>query len=203
MADRPREDFDRLGDLLGDARPGAEDEDPRSGDRGGPGHGGRGDNRDRSAAPVGAAGEPTTDPARRLAAAWPDLVGDEIAANTRLAQLRSGRLVVTTSSSAWAQSLHLMSEAIVDRVNERLGAGTVERVVFRHAGWEEEPAPEAGGRGRAAEYSSRQGSPTGSDRPLSAAQTAALEEVRSLGLAPELEAKIVEAMERSFRRGAG
>ena len=43
-------------------------------------------------------------------------VGPEVAANARPVQLRDGRLVVTTSSSAWAQTLQLMSPMVVERL---------------------------------------------------------------------------------------
>jgi hypothetical protein len=79
------------------------------------------------------------DLSQQLAAVWEDVVGAEVAANARPVQLREGRLVVTTSSSAWAQTLQLMSDMVVARLNERLGGGSVGRAVFRHAGWEDFP----------------------------------------------------------------
>lgn len=97
-------DFDRLGDLLPEGRPGN--------------------------------GPAAGDPGRRLAAVWADAVGAEVAANARPVQFRDGRLVVTTSSSAWAQTLQLMSPILVARLNERIGEAIVTRAVFRHAGWD-------------------------------------------------------------------
>ena len=47
------------------------------------------------------------------------------------------KISVSASSSVWAQTLQLMAEAIVARLNARLGGGTIERAVFRHAGWED------------------------------------------------------------------
>jgi hypothetical protein len=85
----------------------------------------------------------------RLAALWPETVGAEIAANARPVQLRDGRLVVATSSAAWAQTLQLMSEVVVRKVNEGLGAAVVERAVFRHAGWEDFPGRAAADAGSA------------------------------------------------------
>ena len=67
---------------------------------------------------------------------WADVVGAEVADNARPVQLREGRLVVTTSSSAWAQTLQSMSPMVIARLNERLGDGVVEKAVFRHAGWD-------------------------------------------------------------------
>lgn len=79
------------------------------------------------------------DLSRVVALVWPDVVGPEVAANAHPVQLRRRRLVVSVSSSVWAQTLQLMSGAILERINERLGPGSVEEVVFRHAGWEERP----------------------------------------------------------------
>lgn len=133
MADKT--DFDRLGDLLPAGGDGTGESTARlpAPVIGGPTI----DGRSPSGAAAGAAA--SADLNRRLAALWPKAVGAEIAANARPAQLRAGRLVVTTSSSAWAQTLHSMSEMVVARLNEQLGANTIERAVFRHAGWEEFP----------------------------------------------------------------
>ena len=87
----------------------------------------------------------TGDLAKVLAAVWPEVVGGEVAANARPLQLRNGRLVVSASSSAWAQTLQLMGDAIAGRLNERLGEGAVKTVIFRHAGWEE---PQSGPQSR-------------------------------------------------------
>ena len=93
------------------------------------------------------------DLAREVAHLWPQVVGPEIAANATPVYVGRGRLVVSTSSSAWAQTLHLMSEDILARLNEGLGGespgtaglpgkggggrgGLLASIVFRHAGWE-------------------------------------------------------------------
>ena len=147
---------------------------------------------------------------------WPELVGDEVAANAQPVQLKQGRLVVSASSSAWAQTLQLMSDAIVARINEHLGDGVVERVVFRHAGWEERPTgrssagPAAVRRlGRGEDPRAR--STTTGDGPdpaggadtlpaLSAEQKAVLAQVETLDLSPELREQILRAMEAAFVR---
>lgn len=113
MAERP--DFDRLGDLMPVGEDGVSAPD--------------------SPPPAAA-----TDLSRRLAAVWAEAVGAEVAANARPVQMREGRLVVTTSSSAWAQTLHSMSEMVVTRLNQQLGGEAVKKVVFRHAGWEDPSA---------------------------------------------------------------
>ncbi len=116
MAERP--DFDRLGDLMPAAEGGASVSDP----------------------PQAAA---ASELGRRLSLVWPEAVGAEIAANARPVQLREGRLVVTTSSSAWAQTLHAMSEMVVTRLNQQLGEEVVKKAIFRHAGWEDLSAERA------------------------------------------------------------
>jgi hypothetical protein len=144
-----------------------------------------------------------------VATIWQEAVGAEIAANARPVQLRSGRLVVTTSSSAWAQTLHLMSETVKARLNERLGEQVVERVVFRHAGWERpraaaEEAPARTGPVRKASAQTTPGrlSEAGAVTPaLDREQEEALRALERLGLDPALEARIAAAMKAAFVRG--
>jgi hypothetical protein len=147
---------------------------------------------------------PRADAARLLAVVWQEAVGPDVAANARPVQLRQGRLVVSASSSAWAQTLQLMSEAIVTRLNERLGAGTVEQAVFRHAGWEEEPRRRPGPRSGEPTLGTRSpamGSPGGSAAgPLNEEQEAALAAVDGLDVSPELREKMKRAMRAAFVR---
>jgi hypothetical protein len=111
---------------------------------------------------------------QRLAAVWADAVGSEVAANARPAQLRDGRLVVSTSSSAWAHTLQLMSPMVVDKLNERLGEGAVKKAVFRLAGWDpsaagvtQHPAP---GSSTAAAAPTPSAAPATAAKPLSPGQ---------------------------------
>lgn len=54
--------------------------------------------------------------------AWPEVVGEAIAANAWPARVaRDGSLYVTTSSSAWAFELTQLSGSVLDRLRERLG----------------------------------------------------------------------------------
>ena len=119
-SDRP--DFDRLGELL-PARNTAADKTGRGAPGTPPG-----------TVPPGT--QAADELSQRLAVLWADVVGAEVAENARPVQLRDGRLVVTTSSSAWAQTLQFMGPMIVAGLNERLGEGAVEKAVFRHAGWD-------------------------------------------------------------------
>jgi len=57
-----------------------------------------------------------------IVTAWPECVGDAIAANAWPARLaRDGSLHVATSSSAWAFELTQLAGSILERLEERLG----------------------------------------------------------------------------------
>lgn len=144
-------------------------------------------------------GGPPRDLTRLLSAVWPDVVGPDVAANARPVQLKQRRLVVTASSSVWAQTLQLMSEAIVGRLNERLGPGTVERIVFRHAGWDQRPRRPQGA--DPAPSQGRSSPAPGPEPPLTSEENEALAAVERLDLAPELRDKITRAMKAAFVRG--
>ena len=58
-------------------------------------------------------------------ARWAEIVGAEIAGHTTPESFADGRLVVRTDSTAWATQLTLLAPALVRRLNEELGDGTV------------------------------------------------------------------------------
>jgi predicted nucleic acid-binding Zn ribbon protein len=58
-------------------------------------------------------------------ARWPDLVGSDVGAHSNPESFADGRLVVRTDSTAWATQLKLLAPAVVRRLNEDLGHGTV------------------------------------------------------------------------------
>jgi hypothetical protein len=217
------QDFDRLGDLL---PPGAGGATAGTASVGAPAPG---------AAPSVAAGAvpgrplPGDDLNQRLVAVWPEVVGAEVAANARPVQLRDGRLVATTSSSAWAQTLQLMSPMIVAGLNERLGAETIDRAVFRHAGWDNfasitptKAAAQAAkerppGRRTSGTRPSEAAAPAGASPAEPATEAAAgragydaqgfsgeeqraLEDLELLPLAPAVKERIREAMRAGFVR---
>jgi len=182
-------DFERLGDLLkGTDGPlgGAAAMEPRRG-------GAEGSAAD-SRVSVDGSGV-TGGVARVLASIWTETVGGEVAANATPVQFRQGRLAVSVSSSAWAQTLQLMAEVIRDRLNERLGERIVSEVVFRHAGWEQS--------GHCSTTGGVQGEASaGTPRTLPAAtpeEEHAIAEIRELGLEPALEDSILRAMLASLR----
>jgi predicted nucleic acid-binding Zn ribbon protein len=53
---------------------------------------------------------------------WRDAVGPAIAVEAQPTRERGGVVTVSCSSSVWAQELDLMSPAIIERLNHRLGA---------------------------------------------------------------------------------
>jgi predicted nucleic acid-binding Zn ribbon protein len=202
---KSKPDFARLGDLLGDACEGPAEAPVRTDNTSGTTTA-RPPTRARPASPARKRATPGVhDPARLLALIWPDIVGAEVAANARPVQLKGGRLTVSASSAAWAQTLQFMSDDICTRLRDSLGAGAVRQVVFRHAGWDE-PAPRAS---RPLQLEAPRQGPSGSsevpregrDRPLSPEQKEALDALETLDLPGDLRARIARAMEAAFARG--
>lgn len=220
------ESFSRLADLLGDAYsnvcsgealPGADEVAPAApkalrAPRGAPSVAGG-----QRANP---AADQATDLARRLSAVWDEVVGAEVAANSRPLRLKQGRLTASASSAAWAQTLQFLSGSIVVRLNERLGEHVVNELVFHHAGWEEgvrkgparsfaglDGEAQAGQRG-ATVPASPPDAPLQASSPgavhreptLSSEQRRALESVEDLALEPELKRRIANAMRAAFVR---
>jgi predicted nucleic acid-binding Zn ribbon protein len=62
---------------------------------------------------------------RGVFARWPDLVGAEVGAHCAPETFADGKLVVRTDSTAWATQLTLLAPALLRRLNEELGDGTV------------------------------------------------------------------------------
>jgi predicted nucleic acid-binding Zn ribbon protein len=60
--------------------------------------------------------------------AWREAVGHSIAERAWPVSERGGVLTVSCESSVWAQELDLMSEPILERLNERLGQGHILRL---------------------------------------------------------------------------
>lgn len=134
---------------------------------------------------------------RRVVAAWPEVVGAEVARNTQPRTLRGGRLTVATSSSVWSQTLQLMAEEIVAGLNAALRETVVKEVLFRPAGWDPRGALPAddvsfdrGGQDRF------QPPP----RALTRAEEEAVEAVRKAAPEPSLGDRIAGAMRAALGR---
>lgn len=59
---------------------------------------------------------------------WGEVVGAQLASHTAPLRLQGGVLVLAASSSMWAAELRQHSRTITERVNARLGEGTVRQV---------------------------------------------------------------------------
>ena len=57
--------------------------------------------------------------------AWPEAAGAAFAGQCTPDGERAGVITVACSSAVWAQELDLLSEKVVDRLNERLGRAAV------------------------------------------------------------------------------
>ncbi|MGH7707237.1 MAG: DciA family protein [Vulcanimicrobiaceae bacterium] len=64
-------------------------------------------------------GRPGGDPLTQLAAAWPSVVGERIAAQARPVEIHGTTLVVATRSSAWSQQLSFLHDRILAEVAAR------------------------------------------------------------------------------------
>ncbi|MDY7227921.1 DUF721 domain-containing protein [Hyalangium rubrum] len=69
-----------------------------------------------------------------LAPVWAAAVGAQIAKHSSPYTLQGGTLVVTVASAEWARTLSLEQASLVERLNARLGAGTVKTLSFRLGG---------------------------------------------------------------------
>jgi predicted nucleic acid-binding Zn ribbon protein len=79
-----------------------------------------------------------------LQRAWPEAVGDVIAAQAHPSAERAGIVTVTCSSSVWAQELTLMAPDLTVRLNAAAGSEIVCELRFRAApagAWAKAPAP--------------------------------------------------------------
>jgi predicted nucleic acid-binding Zn ribbon protein len=64
----------------------------------------------------------------RLAAVWPEVVGERLANDTAPAQLVDGVLTVAASDSIWGAQARFLNEEIRGKANEALGSQAVRRV---------------------------------------------------------------------------
>lgn len=87
----------------------------------------------------------SVDPVSLLKAEWAAIVGADVAANSRPAELVRDTLLIQTRSSAWSQQLAFLSETILTSVKDRTGL-QLRGVRFRVARFAQGPA--AGGKRR-------------------------------------------------------
>ena len=63
-----------------------------------------------------------------VTAAWSDLVGEAVAAHSRVRSIRDGLLDVGVDSPAWATQMRYLSTDLVERASHLLGPGVVTAV---------------------------------------------------------------------------
>lgn len=73
-------------------------------------------------------GLPDPSTLRDLRTAWPELVGDRIAAHSTPRTLREHVLTITVDSAPWATQLRYLESGLLARLEERLGDGVVTRI---------------------------------------------------------------------------
>lgn len=64
-------------------------------------------------------------------AVWEEVAGPEIAAKVRITGLRSRELLCEVEEPAWATQVKLMSEALLCRLCERVGAKVADRITVQ------------------------------------------------------------------------
>lgn len=67
----------------------------------------------------------------RVVEEWANLAGPQINGVTKTAWVKRDTLYVKITSAAWRQELHLRRHDWRDRLNERLGAELIQKIVFR------------------------------------------------------------------------
>lgn len=77
------------------------------------------------------AGRPRLEPLAAIAAAWPQIVGSDLARSTRPASISGDVLVVVTSSSAWSQQLAFLVPEILAALASLPQAAGIAQLRFR------------------------------------------------------------------------
>ncbi len=67
-------------------------------------------------------------PIAKLAARWPQLVGERLAGATQPASLQAGVLVVRANDGPWGAQASFLADEIRKRADDALGGGVVTRV---------------------------------------------------------------------------
>ena len=64
----------------------------------------------------------------KLRKVWFDVVGPQVASSATVRRLRGSVLDLEVSSDAWATELTYLAAAIIEKLNAKLGAGTVSEI---------------------------------------------------------------------------
>jgi len=71
------------------------------------------------------------EPLALLEAGWPDIVGEQVARNSRPSRIVDGALTITTRSNAWSHQLSLLGEHVLRAVAARVPKAEVRQLRFR------------------------------------------------------------------------
>ncbi len=77
---------------------------------------------------------------------WPQVIGLNLARESRALRLTGGTLLVTASSPALAHQLHLERLMLIERLNEAIGVPAVREIRFRQEGTGVPLTPRGGSR---------------------------------------------------------
>jgi hypothetical protein len=69
--------------------------------------------------------------AHRAIGEWAEIVGPQVAGHARPTEVAGTTLVVQVDHSAWLAQLRLLSPVILERLNARLGEGTIRDIALR------------------------------------------------------------------------
>ncbi|MDQ6931439.1 MAG: DUF721 domain-containing protein [Candidatus Eremiobacteraeota bacterium] len=77
------------------------------------------------------AAQKNADPLVALTAAWPSIVGKDIAAHSRPLEINGDTLLVATRSSAWTQQLSFLGDHVLRSIGQTAHLGGIEKIRFR------------------------------------------------------------------------
>lgn len=124
---------------------------------------------------------------QRAVSAWRDIVGPQLAAVTRVKQVKDGIVFVSCRSSAWSQELALHRAQILEKLNAAAGAKVITDIRFSARGF-------SGLDNRAADGDAGLSEDAADAHTLSEAELAAAEAVAQVSRCPDLHERIRRAV---------
>lgn len=73
-------------------------------------------------------------PLADVQAAWPQAVGPQIAAVTRVTEEHDGTVMIECESSVWAQELEMMGPQLLDKLTSKMSGPAPDLLRFRASG---------------------------------------------------------------------
>lgn len=90
--------------------------------------------------------EAQADPLLAIVAAWPSIVGVQVAKNSQPLEINASTLVVLTRSNAWTHQLSFMSQQMLHAFTQHVPTAQIEKVRFKIGRIAAPSAPHAGAR---------------------------------------------------------